>query len=292
VYNLRYHIASLVAVFLALALGLVLGGIVVERGTLDAQRTAIVNSLRKDFRALSAENKKLQQQLALQSEFAKAAEADVAKDRLKGQRVVIVSNGGRTDALQSTRSSLEQGGASVALVTVEKSGLGLSTDTVKQSLESKLETGTPTDVASVVTSLAAEWSTGAGDRPVTDALVAGGVITVVGLESGTAADGMTIIATSDGKPDAALLQLGRAFQSDQHPVVAAEALSQANGIAAAASELGLGAVNAIDTAAGSWSLVEMLSGGKPAFYGTGDDVDAAFPPLPPVQSATEPTTTP
>ena len=34
-YNLRYHIASLVAVFLALAVGLLLGTVVVERGELD-----------------------------------------------------------------------------------------------------------------------------------------------------------------------------------------------------------------------------------------------------------------
>ena len=37
-YNIRYHIASLVAVFLALALGLVLGGLVVRQGGFDKQQ--------------------------------------------------------------------------------------------------------------------------------------------------------------------------------------------------------------------------------------------------------------
>ena len=41
-YNIRYHIASLVAVFLALALGLVLGGLVVQQGTFSKQQKALV----------------------------------------------------------------------------------------------------------------------------------------------------------------------------------------------------------------------------------------------------------
>jgi hypothetical protein len=48
-YNLRYHIVSLVAVFLALTVGLVLGTVVVERGVLTKQRAALVGDLTKQY---------------------------------------------------------------------------------------------------------------------------------------------------------------------------------------------------------------------------------------------------
>ncbi|MBI5230986.1 MAG: copper transporter [Coriobacteriales bacterium] len=282
-YNLRYHIASLVAVFLALALGLVLGGVVVDRGTLDAQRAALVNSLRSDFRRLTAENTTLKRDLALQKQFADASSSAFVKDRLDGKRVVIVSNTGRSDSLEAARSVIEEAGGGVGLVTVQQPGLGLETEAVRKALSSDGTTDAPVpDAGSVVTSLAAEWATGAEARPVTDALIEGEAIHIEGLDKGAAADGMVLVASVDDKPDAVLVQLGSAFQKEDQPTIGAETLSQRNGVSGATAEAGLGAVNAVDTASGKWALVEMLAGGGLGFYGVGPDVDGPFPPVPPV----------
>ena len=71
-YNIRYHIASLVAVFLALALGLVLGGLVVRQGGFDQQQSAIVSGLQKDFTKLKRQNTTLKSDLAFEKAYADA----------------------------------------------------------------------------------------------------------------------------------------------------------------------------------------------------------------------------
>ena len=47
-YNVRYHIASLVSVFLALALGLVLGGLIVDKTPATSQ-SSLVTGLKQEF---------------------------------------------------------------------------------------------------------------------------------------------------------------------------------------------------------------------------------------------------
>ncbi len=51
-FDMRYHIASLVAVFLALTVGIVLGTAIVNRGVLVRQQNALVGSLRTEFASL------------------------------------------------------------------------------------------------------------------------------------------------------------------------------------------------------------------------------------------------
>ena len=81
-YNLRYHIASLVAVFLALAIGLILGTVVGERGTLDKQQTTLVTSLQKDFTLLRTENADLKRERDRDHAFA----TDVVPPRSKSPK--------------------------------------------------------------------------------------------------------------------------------------------------------------------------------------------------------------
>lgn len=284
-YNLRYHIASLVAVFLALALGLVLGGIVVERGTLDAQRKALVDSLQKDFRRLSAQNRDLRLQVDAESRFADAAATVAVKDRLKGRTVVVVANSGRSDAAQDARKAVESAGGKVAVVLVDRISLGLDEEEVRRSLASVVPTGTEATSASVATSLAAEWAGAEGGRPLTDALVKARVLRLDSFGADASPDAMIIVASADGKPDDVLLSIGQSFKKLGRPTVGAETLNQRTGVAAASADLGLGAVNDLDLAVGMWSTVELVAGGTPAFYGLGSEVDAAFPPLPPAQPA-------
>ena len=54
-YNIRYHIASLASVFLALALGLVLGGLIVDKTPSSAQ-SVLVTGLKQEFEILRVDN--------------------------------------------------------------------------------------------------------------------------------------------------------------------------------------------------------------------------------------------
>jgi hypothetical protein len=108
VINLRYHIVSLVAVFLALALGMVVGGTVLNEGTGRAQR-AFSELLRKTSQQTQAENSALRAQNGHYKDFGDKVLPQLARDKLKGRSVVLVdtdrvddtTRGDITDALHA-----------------------------------------------------------------------------------------------------------------------------------------------------------------------------------------------
>jgi hypothetical protein len=114
VINLRYHIVSLVAVFLALALGMVVGGTVLNEGTGRAQR-AFSELLRKTSQQTQAENSALRAQNGHYQDFGNQVLPQLAHDKLKGRSVVLVdtdrvddgTRGAVTDAVQAAGGSVQ-----------------------------------------------------------------------------------------------------------------------------------------------------------------------------------------
>jgi hypothetical protein len=114
VINLRYHIVSLVAVFLALALGMVVGGTVLNEGTGRAQR-AFSELLRKTSQQTQAENTTLRGQVGHYRDFGERVLPQLARDKLKGRSVVLIdtdrvddgTRGGVTDALQAAGATID-----------------------------------------------------------------------------------------------------------------------------------------------------------------------------------------
>jgi hypothetical protein len=113
VINFRYHVVSIVAVFLALAIGLVLGATELQGASIDVL-TRTSNSLSNDLGAARAQNAALQAQVAAQESFAQADEARLLDGLLTGQRVVVVAAPGAPGAVvNGVTSAVQQAGASV-----------------------------------------------------------------------------------------------------------------------------------------------------------------------------------
>lgn len=100
--NLRYHIVSLTAVFLALGLGILAGTTVIDQGVvsfLDRQ----TNSLRRDLAAARAQSDGLQKQIELLEKFGATVAPPLLRGRLAGRAVVLVAArdvpGAQLDAL-------------------------------------------------------------------------------------------------------------------------------------------------------------------------------------------------
>jgi Copper transport outer membrane protein, MctB len=104
VINLRYHIVSLVAVFLALALGIVVGSTVLREGTVTVQR-AISNEVRAQSEQIRAENARLNAKLASYEQFSAGVLPSLLRDKLKDQAVVLVDTDRVDDA---TRDKVTQ----------------------------------------------------------------------------------------------------------------------------------------------------------------------------------------
>ena len=88
--NLRYHIVSLVAVFLALALGIVMGSTVIDKAIVDELRDR-VESVNNRASSTDRENSTLRGQLEMMRGFADEARDQLVQDRLRGVPVLVVA---------------------------------------------------------------------------------------------------------------------------------------------------------------------------------------------------------
>jgi Copper transport outer membrane protein, MctB len=102
--DFRYHVVSIVAVFLAGAIGLVLGTTTIN-GVVLRDLNNRVNQLTNDKSALRGQLSDTQSRLARDDAFAAAAEKPLLANRLVGDRVVIVEAPGASDALTGRLAS-------------------------------------------------------------------------------------------------------------------------------------------------------------------------------------------
>jgi copper transport outer membrane protein MctB len=114
VIDFRYHLVSIVAVFLALAVGIVLGSTELRGAALSAlDRTS--SALSAKLEAADNQNSALQQQVQGDRQFAQAAEPVLLKHLLDGKKVVIVTTPGASNGVvNGIKTGLGDAGATVS----------------------------------------------------------------------------------------------------------------------------------------------------------------------------------
>ncbi len=136
--NLRYHVVSLVAVFLALGMGIVMGSTVIDRVTVDALNNNL-NSVRNDVNRTREENQKLSEQVREGMEFADQSLIHVVRDHLPGVPVLVVAvNGVERKPVDLLRQSLVTAGASLQGTVWVTSKMRLDNDDEVQALTGAL----------------------------------------------------------------------------------------------------------------------------------------------------------
>lgn len=106
--NLRYHIVSIVAVFLALALGIVMGSTVIDRAIVD-RLEASVESVGNRADRTADENRDLRGQLDLMRSFADEARDQLVQSHLTGVPVLVVAvQGVERQPVQQLQDALTQ----------------------------------------------------------------------------------------------------------------------------------------------------------------------------------------
>lgn len=88
--DFRYHLITIISVFLALAVGLVVGTVALGGPVLDGLR-GTTTALASDKRALESDVRGLQTDLASDDGFARTVSEELVAGRLAGQRVLVVS---------------------------------------------------------------------------------------------------------------------------------------------------------------------------------------------------------
>ena len=91
--NLRYHIVSLVAVFLALGMGIVMGTTVIDRVTVDALNGRL-DDVQGAVNDMRAENRRLADQVKIGRDFADQTRDHLVERQLRGVPVLVVAVSG------------------------------------------------------------------------------------------------------------------------------------------------------------------------------------------------------
>lgn len=111
--DFRYHLVSIVAVFLALAIGIVVGATALKPTTLKVLNKTSQQE-RNQISSLLDNNGNLRQQISNDQSFAQAASGPLLNRLLAGQRVVVVTApGADSHVVSGVSSTLKAAGATV-----------------------------------------------------------------------------------------------------------------------------------------------------------------------------------
>jgi hypothetical protein len=234
--SFRYHLVSISAVFLALALGIVVGTTVVNQGIIDDLRNR-TDSVTQNAENLRKQVEDLQGKLAVTQTFESAILPVLVQDQLPGTEITLVAQADvDVAAVESVRRVLEEAGASVVAEVVVTNRMALADDRSRSDLASALGTVDSAIAEQLAqeaaTALAARLAAGPSTdgTDLLDSLHSAGFVVIRGGSSTTTIGGPTqavvLLAGSDREsgldPALFLAPLATALVNEQHPVVAAE----------------------------------------------------------------------
>jgi hypothetical protein len=279
VIDFRYHLVSIVAVFLALAIGIVVGSTALKPAVLSGlQKTA--NAEKKRIDALYAQNRQIQNQLGAAQSYAQAGEHLALNGLLDGQRVVLVTAPGFPGAVVTgVTSALTVAGATVSgQVQLQSQFFATGTqsdlDTLNRQLTPAgvtLRPGSQQAQAAQLIASAILTKNGPADpapgvadaagKAILSGYAAGGFLSTSGTPAARATLAVVIIP---GTPPAASVT----SSASQTLVTVAQQLNLAdNGTVVAGQLAGSGPGSAIDV---------MRSAGRPDHFSSVDDADTAI----------------
>lgn len=305
--NFRYHVVSLTAVFLALAIGLVVGTAALNGPAADALQEQVTGIGRQNQQLRDQVNH-LKADANTQEQFAAQAAPIMLADKLKNRRVLVVSLPSASKYVKDVTDTLQVGGAKIAAqIEIEDKFtdsantsqlLDLATITRPVSVN---EPATPsTDGVQASTALLAAVLL---DRPsgqaaipddqrrtVLSAYTSGGWIITTGNPSGPAdavvmLTGAPYVDHDAAKRNAAVVNIVDGFGHAGHVVLASDGVgSDGNAVTAIRRDPALtktiSTVDNVATPQGrvivALALAEQLAGGS-GHYGIGDGATALMP---------------
>ena len=304
-FDLRYHVASLAAVFIAIAVGIVIGVAIASGGAVDEATKSFqdsrIQSLEKELDAERARGDRSEKQQEAIADVMNDVYPALMEGRLAAKRYALVFlgpiDGGVRSAVEKTLTDADSG-SPLRVTALE---LPVDVDAIDEML-----TGDP-GLASYVGdarlgdlggALARELAAG-GDTPVWDLLSN----EIVEQRTGSLTepvDGVVVIRswwpgkTSDpaakgraSQTEAVLAGMIRELGELGVPAVGVESATAEESAVDAYRQFGVSSVDDVDTLPGRVALALLLAGGESGHYGIKDSAsDGVTPPIEPLPVVT------
>lgn len=239
--SFRQHLVTIVAIFLALGIGVLMGTTVVKQG-LIGQLKRSAESQANAAQSLRKQVSQLETELRTQGRFISAVEPMLVENQLPGTPVVIVTvDGVDASAVDGVRTALVDSGASIVALVVATPRMALTDAGARQRLSALLGTtdATPSRLtADAAGALGARLADGANPAGGPDLLAELTTDRFMAIRSGTTSDpaqiggtGQSLVvvagnagaaAAFDPKPFLTTLLASILASDPSRPVVAAE----------------------------------------------------------------------
>lgn len=310
--NFRYHVVSLTAVFLALAIGLVVGT--------AALNGPVADSLKENVNALSKANQQMRQQvnnmeeeLAREEDFAAEIAAVVLPGKLAGKRVLVISLPTGRDHTEGVVKMLQLGGADV-VGRIDLQDKFINPENNNELLELAVTAARPTSASTanlpgnghgvetssaLLASVLLDRAPGAAAvseadrRAVLAAYTNANYLTTAERVSASAeavviVSGQPYVDKDSAKKDESVVKVAEQFDRTGAIVVAGTGSDGGNLVALVRGDAVLaGSISTVDNAntvqgqlVTSLALVQQLTEKKAGHYGVGDSAPSLLPRLP------------
>ncbi|MCZ7438286.1 copper transporter [Micromonospora sp. WMMC241] len=310
--NFRYHVVSLTAIFLALAIGLVVGTAALNGPVADSLREN-VNGLRKDNSLMRQSVNSMQKQLETEEDFAAEMAEVVLPGKLNDRRVVVVSLPSGRDQTEGVVKMLRTAGADVT-GRIDVQDKFINPDSNNNLLELAVTAARPNSAPTAnlpgnghgVETSSALLANVLLDRPAGSAAVTetdrravlqqyatAGYLTPEDKISGPAeavvlVTGQPYVDKDSAKKDESVVKIADMFDRAGAIVIAGMGSTGGNVVAVVRGDPTLSqTISTVDNAntvqgqlVTSLALAEQLSGKKAGQYGVGDNAASRLPKLP------------
>ena len=293
-FDLRYHVASLAAVFFALVIGILVGVALASHGLGNTERDRLQEDLRRATArgdALQAQRDELQQEGAADGAFVEQTYKTVMQDRLKGKRIAVLFVGPRDTTLrQQITQTLSDAGAGEP-VRVRALDVPISVAAINRVIAKRPFLGAYAgrkQLTNLGQALGEEFGAGK-ETPLWNALNS----VIVGETAGSLkqpADGIVLVRTAPAQtgPTARFLKgLYAGIGDVGAPVVGVDVSEGDRSSIQAFQKAELSTVDDVDMPTGKLALAIMLA--DPTVtgnFGDGDKTDGFLPTLPAVSTTT------
>jgi hypothetical protein len=293
VFDFRYHALSLVAVLVALGIGLLLGVAVGDKELVSSAQTNLAHGLRKDLDAARSQSSDLRTQLSQHQDFEQQAFPALAEGQLAGRRVGLIFMGGSSrDLYDNVRDAVVAAGGELRFTASVREPPDLS------GLAGRAQ-GTRFTALAGDGSLVKPFAQRAGRSIALGGHFAGNLrSTLFDSFSGEldGVDAVVVAREGDDQPDAGQVQqihdiedgLVNGLGGANIPIVGAERTDDTTSNVPWYRDRGMASVDDVDEVAGRVSLVYALSGRADGAYGVKSTAEGILPRIVDGQTTTAP----
>jgi hypothetical protein len=288
-FDLRYHVASLAAVFLALIIGILVGvGIASQTSVEESERRVLeerIADLQRSLESATADAELLRRQQSASATYIERSYPAVMEGRLRGVRVALLFVGQADPDLQEAVTQTLQDASGPGLVRMRALLLPVDPDAVTGPLEA--DDGATLQLDEIGRRLGTELVSG-GETPTWDALSQvivedrlGGIV--------EEADAVVVAHTAriNHAPTARFVSgIYAGVAGGNVPAVGVERTNERPSRFSVYRGAGLSTVDSVDTPLGRIALAELLRGGAEGHYGLKSTAeDGSVPQIEPLALA-------